>query len=290
MRYLILPLLLTVLFSCKQSSPSAEKTEAPLIDSQTRIVSLSGTFTEILCAAGYEKNIVGVDVTSTYPPSMAALPKVGHNRNIQTEGILSLSPDLVIGNKRECNPEIVNQLQQAGIKVLLFDQDYTVEGARELITKLTDTLGKSETGKEMIAKINKDLEAVTPLPYQPKVLFIYARGTKTLLVSGTGTMIDAMIRIAGAQNAMTSFENFKPLNSESLIMANPDVILLFSNGLESLDGMKGLLGISGIQATKAAKNNAVISMDDQLLSGFGPRLGQAAAELNSKLKALATHE
>ena len=47
-----------------------------------RIVSLSGTISEIICDLGRQNQLVGVDVTSTYPAALDKLPKVGHNRNI----------------------------------------------------------------------------------------------------------------------------------------------------------------------------------------------------------------
>jgi len=61
------------------------------------------------------------------------------------------------------------------------------------------------------------------------------------------------------------------------------VILLFNSGLKSLGGVKGLLQIPGVAETNAGKNKAVITMDGALLSGFGPRVGKAAAHLNQLL-------
>ena len=57
---------------------------------QQRIVSLNGNISEMLCALGLEQQIAGVDITSTYPASLQTKPKVGHNRNISAEGVLSL--------------------------------------------------------------------------------------------------------------------------------------------------------------------------------------------------------
>jgi len=45
-----------------------------------------------------------------------------------------------------------------------------------------------------------------------------------------------------------------------------------------------LLKVPGVANTNAGKNKKVISMDGQLLTGFGPRLGKAALELSQKAK------
>jgi iron complex transport system substrate-binding protein len=116
-------------------------------------------------------------------------------------------------------------------------------------------------------------------------LFIYARGAGTMLVSGTGTSLDAIIRLAGAQNAVSGFSDFKPLSAESLVAADPDVILMFSSGLQSMGGIEGLLKVPGIVQTTAGKNKKIITMDGELLSGFGLRLPQAVRELHDKIAA-----
>ncbi len=38
---------------------------------------------------------------------------------------------------------------------------------------------------------------------------------------------------------MTDFKDFKPLSAEAVVAANPDVILLFDSGLQSVGGVDG---------------------------------------------------
>lgn len=251
-----------------------------------KIVSVNGTISEILADLGLEKNLVGVDVTSTYPASMRAKPKVGHNRNLSAEGILALQPDIVTGLYLDMKPELITQLKSAGIKLLLFKQEYSAEGTRKLIREVAASVGKTQLAAGMIAKLDKDLAGASRIIHariKPKVLFIYARGTGTMMVAGKGTQVQTIIQLSGGENAVTGFSDFKPLTAESLVESDPDVILLFSSGLESLGGIGGLLSVQGIDQTKAGKNKKVVSMDGALLTGFGPRLGQAVAELTQKI-------
>ncbi len=250
---------------------------------EEKIVSVSGTTTEILCVLGLEKNIIGTDVTSTYPSSIQELPKVGHNRNLSTEGIVSLGPTLVIGLEKDFKPELKQQLEKAGIKVKLFKLDYSAQGSKNLITEVAAYFGKSTQAQPVLKSIDTDLAKVPKLKTTKKILFIYARGTGTMMVAGNNTSIEKMIELAGAKNAVSGFEDFKPLNAEALVTANPDVILMFNSGLESLGGMDGLLKVQGIAQTNAGRNKKVIEMDGQFLAGFGPRVGKAAGELAEKL-------
>lgn len=265
---------------------------ATLVKAQTgnglKIVSLNGTLSEIVVSLGLQANLVGVDITSTYPASLNKLPKVGHNRNLSAEGILALQPNLIIGIAKDIKPELAQQIKTAGIKMLLFNQDFSLAGTKNLVLAVADSLKKTPKAQAIINKIVKDIQAakknIKP-NIKPKTLFIYARGTGTMMVAGNGTQVQKMVQLAGGQNAITGFKDFKPLTAESLVLANPDVILLFDTGLESLGGTNGLQNVPGIAQTNAGKNKRFIVMDGQLLCGFGPRLGVAVAELAKKLNA-----
>jgi iron complex transport system substrate-binding protein len=249
-----------------------------------RIVSLSGTTSEIICALGKQAQLVGVDVTSTYPTALEKLPKVGHSRNISAEGVLALTPTLVIGTTESLKPEVAAQLKSAGVAVQLFKQDYSVAGTKQLVKDVAAAFGATAQVPAVLKKLDADLAQAKKPTKSPKVLFIYARGTGTMMVAGTGTQAAKVIQLAGGQNAVTDFADFKPLTAEALVAANPDVLLLFDSGLASLGGKAGLEKIPGIAQTTAGKNGRVVEMDGQLLTGFGPRLGLAVTELGQKLK------
>jgi len=250
-----------------------------------RIVSVSGTLSEILVGLGLESQIVGVDVTSTYPASLEKLPKVGHNRNISAEGILALNPDVIATSDQSMmSANVLKQLNSTGKKVVTFKQEYSEEGTINLIREVGAYFNAKLQAEKMIKSLKADMAKLPKTAAPKKLLFIYARGTGTLMVSGKNTSLDKMFTLIGHKNAVTDFTDFKPLTSESLLAANPDVLVLFSSGLESVDGIEGLLKVPGVAYTNAGKNKKIVSMDGQYLTGFGPRLGKAAAELAQKVK------
>jgi iron complex transport system substrate-binding protein len=53
----------------------------------SRIVSLNGDLTEIIFALGLGDNVVGVDVTTTYPPEAAALNDQGETVGFACSGL-----------------------------------------------------------------------------------------------------------------------------------------------------------------------------------------------------------
>lgn len=251
----------------------------------TRIVSGDGTLSEILWALGLGKNIVGVDVTSTFPESLEKLPKIGHNRTISAEGVIALKPDIVVlTDKSMIKPEVASQLRQTGIQVAIFKQEFSADGAKKLIREVADEFGIPTKATPILKRLESDLSLLPKKSVSKKVLFIYARGTGTLMVSGEGTAADRMIRLSGNVNAAQGFSEFKPLSPEALLAANPDVLLLFDSGLSSVGGIDGLLKVPGIAHTSAGKNRKIVTMDGLLLMGFGPRTGQAATELAHKVR------
>lgn len=250
---------------------------------QQRIVSLNGTLSEMISAFGLEDKLVGVDVTSTYPASLQQKPKVGHNRNISAENVLALKPDLVVGIEGEFNSQVMEQLKGAGVKINLYLLEYSVEGTRKLLTTLGASLNQQPKATVLLKQFDQQIAALKIAPLRKKVLFVYARGAGALQVSGHHTGPDKMITLAGATNAV-DFNEFKPLTTESLVAANPDVIVLFDSGLKSVGGIDGFLNVPGVSMTNAGKGRKIVSMDGALLSGFGLRLPQAIAELNQKIK------
>ncbi|WP_044198306.1 heme/hemin ABC transporter substrate-binding protein [Dyadobacter tibetensis] len=250
-----------------------------------RIVSCNGTLSEIVAGLGLAGELVGVDVTSTYPESLHNLPKIGHNRSFNAEGILALRPNVLIySDQSPVSANVLQQLRASGIAIVAFKQQYTKAGTIALIRAVGRYFKKSKEAEKMVAELEKSLKTVMKPTKPKKLLFIYARGTGTLMVAGQETSLDEIFTLTGHQNAVQGFSDFKPLTAESLVMANPDVLVLFDSGLQSLEGPEGLLKIPGVSATNAGKNKKIVSMDGQLLTGFGPRLGQAAMELSQKIE------
>ena len=250
---------------------------------QQRIVSLNGTISEMLSALGLEQQIVGVDITSTYPASIQQKPRVGHNRTISAESVLSLKPTIVLGIQEEVKPEVLEQLKAAKVIVHLVKPEYSIEGTRKLLLELANITGTTARGKTLLADFDKRMAGVSRTAMKKKVLFVYARGTGAMTVCGTGSSPYAMIQESGAQNAITGITNFKPLSTESLVAANPDVILLFNSGLQSVGGIDGMLKVPGVGMTNAGKGKKIISMDGHRFAGFGLQLPEAITELRQKI-------
>ena len=252
-----------------------------------RIVTLGGTITEIVFALGAGERVVGVDASSSFPDAANRLPKVAYHRRLSAEGVLSLSPTLIIATTEAGPPEALGQIENAGVRLLVLPHEATVDGAVSMMHGIAAALDVRETGAALVRNLEKDLARVeSSIPRtrtRARVLFLYARGQGTLMVAGRDTGADTMIGLAGGANAVRGYSGYKPLTSEAAVAAAPDVILLMDRGLESIGGAQGLWRLPGLALTPAGKQGRVAAMDGLLLLGFGPRLGQAVLELNRAL-------
>jgi iron complex transport system substrate-binding protein len=248
-----------------------------------RIVSTAGSLTETLFALGAGSEVAAVDVSSVYPAEAAALPKVGYARQLSAEGILSLDPTVVFATTDAGPPEVLKHLEAAQVRVVTLDNEHTPEAAARRIREIGAVLGRVDAAGRVVAQLEAELaEAaarVAETADRPRVLFIYARGGGTMNVAGRDTSAEAIIALAGGVNAVDGFSQYKPLTAEAAVEAAPDVLLVTTRGLQASGGVEGLLKQPGLSLTPAGRAGRIVAMDDLLLLGFGPRLGQAAREL-----------
>lgn len=271
----------------EQTEPAEE--EAAAADGAVRIVTLSGGVSETVAALGFGDQIVATDVSSVYPESLTELPQVGYHRMFSAEGVIATNPTHVFGSELDGPESSVNTLDGLEAPYLRVPEVKTVEDAYARTRTLAEALDVAERGEELVATIQAKLDEVAaslpPVEERPKVLLVYARGHGTVLATGTNSAGDTIINLAGGVNAVTGYEGFRPLTPESLVAAQPDVIVVPARGLESLGGEEGVLSLPGMAQTPAGQNRAFITMDDALLLSFGPRLGEAVETLAGQLSA-----
>jgi iron complex transport system substrate-binding protein len=247
-----------------------------------RIVALNGTLTEIIFALDAGDDIVGCDTSSIYPEKANLLPKVGYQRALSAEGILSLKPSLILGTSDAGPPNVIAQIKKSVPNLFLFEDTPTLDSVWKKIEWTGKNLGKSKEASKLVGKLQKDyqiLQRKIDTTKKPKILFIYARGAGSVQVAGKENGADTMIKLAGGENAVNGFTGFKPITSEMLAGLKIDFILLPSRSLESLGGISGLKKIPGIELTGAGKEKNIIQMDDLVLLGFSTRVVQGIEEL-----------
>jgi len=257
-----------------------------VIRNVSRIVPLNGDIAETIFTLGLTSRVVGVDTSALYPKqTVEKLPKIGYQRTLSAEGILSLRPTVVIGSTEAGPPQVLEQLRAAGVTVLVIPEIVTLNAGPRKLRLLGRALGVPKRGERLAKQVEGQIatakrEAATTTN-KPRVAFLYVRGAPVQMIGGKGTRADTMIAAAGGRDAGSEIgiEGYRPITAESLVSAQPDVILVPTLGLQSVGGIEGLLRIPGVAQTPAGRNRRVLDYDDALLLGLGPRTGAALRRL-----------
>ncbi len=256
----------------------------------TRLITLFGDLTEIVYALGAQDFLVARDTSSIYPPEVEALPNLGFAGALNAEAILDLEPTLIIGNPMAGPAEVLEQLQQAGVEVLIIEDPNSLDAPQIKIRLVGGALGLTQRAEALAQDVETRMQAVIAASAsvdQPlRVMHIYIRRGGLQLVSGAGNRAEAIIEAAGGIDAATEsgIVGWQPLTPEALVAADPDVYLVMDRGLAVIGGIEGLLEIPGMAQTRAGEGPYVISMADLYLLGFGPRLPEAIADLAQFLR------
>ena len=253
------------------------------------IVSIGGSVTEIIHALGAGDRLVARDTTSNYPPEVMALPDVGYMRALSAEGVLSVDPELIIAEGGAGPIETIAVLEGANIPFVTVPDDFSASGIRAKIIAVGKAIGEEASATALADDLHRRLTEVQQAseekaaPNKKRVLFVLSTQGGRIMASGNNTAAAAMIELAGAENAVTAFDGYKPLTDEAVIAAAPDAILMMEREGDHDSSVEELLQVPVIASTPAAKTRAVIRMDGLYLLGFGPRTADAVADLSRAL-------
>ena len=306
MKYILVKALLLgsllILIGCQQSvsnntANEANKTEISVTDAEgkpiaikdnSRVIAIGTAITETVYALGAGEKLVGVDNSShEYMPESKNLPTVGARNALNAEGIVSLKPTLVILGADSAPPQIFDQLRNAGIAVLTLTPNYTVETVKAKVSTIAKAVGAEAKASEINSEIDKQISEVNKMlanvKEKPKVMFV-GRGPNmpNATMSGSGTTIDEMIKLAGGTNPFTDFTGFREMTDEAVVAAQPDIILITQKSFERSGGVDGVVKFPGVALTPAGKNKRVVPVSDMYFQGFGPGVGNAVRELAVK--------
>jgi iron complex transport system substrate-binding protein len=255
------------------------------VEDISRIVPLSGDIAEIIWDLGLGANIVGVDLSAVYPPELLELPKIGVERNLNAEGILALTPTVVIGKEAAGPPPVLEQVRGAGVPVVIIAEPQTIEAPVAKITATAEALGVPEAGTALAAETQAGIDEAMALAAQaettPTALVLYLQQGGIQLVAGGGTVASAMLEAAGAVDAATTagIMAYQPVTAEALVAAAPEIIVTQTLGVEAVGGLEALSQIPGVAETPAAQNGRIYVYDDELLLGMTPRTGQQLMQM-----------
>jgi iron complex transport system substrate-binding protein len=255
-----------------------------------RVVSLGGDITETIYALNAQQHLVGVDTTSEWPVQARQLPNVGYVRQLNTEGILALRPTQVIATHDAGPGIVIKQLREAGVSVELLPPTNTPQDVLAKVRQIGHLLGAEAQAEAWDAKLTQTYATlqsrVTAMPHHPRVVFLLSAGAGHVLAAGRDTAADGAIALAGGKNAIQAYTGYKPLSSEALVAAAPDVLVVMSERADDVGDIEHVLTLPGVAQTPAGQRRHILFVDGQALLGFGPRNADSELALQDKFATL----
>lgn len=261
------------------------------ITSVDRIIPLDGTVAEVVFALGLGANVVATDLSATYPDEADALPEIGYQRALSAEPIATFEPTVLLATDIAGPAGTLDDLRTLGYPVIIVPNDATADGPGEKIRAVAAALGVPGRGEALAGEVDRLIEVTSDAGDGgggPRVAALYIRGTSAQLVLGRDSATHWLIAAAGGVDVADELDldESAPVTAEAILRVDPEVLLVPAAGLASVDGIDGLLEIAGLGRTSAGLTRRVLSYDDQLLLGNGPRAGELLAELRAELAAV----
>lgn len=255
-----------------------------------RIVTLTAGLTEAVFALGAGDLVVARDISSTIAEA-DALPIVTTAHDINVEALLAVRPTLILIDEDTGPETALDQIAATGVRIELVDNATTVDEIIPRLERVAEILGLQDRAARLRDAIDKDLAGVRTDDSlaDVRVAFLYVRGPAGVyLIGGPGSGPDSIIAAAGATDAGTATGlelAFTPLTPEAMVEAAPDVLLVTTTGLDSVNGIDGLVELAGVAQTPAGKARRVITAEDGLLFSFGPRTPSLIESLRQEIAA-----
>jgi iron complex transport system substrate-binding protein len=261
-----------------------------------RVVALNASSLGLYCATGGE--VVGRITTKMLAPEIRELikdvPTVGEPLHPNTEKIIDIKPDLVLGMNTPIHYSLAKMLDKTGIPVLL--QALTrYNDVLETLRFYGDLTGKPEQAAAKVKEIEtrcRQLVRKNSGQPSPKVLAVWGteEGLYTALSNSfVGDLVKRLggVNISDTITALDAGLSYVPLRLETMVNSRPDVILLIAHGFEpsAVEQLRHKLSGSRMWGTiRAVQQNRVYALPYQLFSvNPGPRLGEALGVLTDVL-------
>lgn len=214
-----------------------------------RVVSLTPSLTETICALGAEEYLVGVTDNDDYPPLVSSLPSVG-DMYPNLELIAAAAPDLIVYDETLLPPGVAGRLTKLKGRRLPLRLN-----SLEDLAKVLNTLGQALDKRQEAAALNRQLSEFLSSCQKrnarslvrPSVFLVI--WPCPIMTVGETSYINNLITLAGGRNCYADLKAPYPtISMEDLLRRNPDLIIMNCEGAPDITKMAGWSSLKAVQA------------------------------------------
>jgi iron complex transport system substrate-binding protein len=239
----------------------------------TRIVSISPTSTEILFAIGAGKQVVAVDDFSTFPQEAPRTKLSGFQPNV--EAIVGYKPDLVVMSQ---GGKVADSLRALKIPVVVHPAATAFGDTYRQMAELGRLTGTSPAAATSIARMKSQITAAVagfPKTSTNAPLSFFHELDPTLYSVTSQSFVGQVYSLFGLKNvadaAPGAESGYPQLNAEYLVKTNPDIIFLADTKCCAQNAAE-VAKRPGWDKMSAVQRKAIVELDDDIASRWGPRV------------------
>lgn len=292
--WILLSLVMLILVACGQNDQhKQEDKQSNQSDSNSkehsykRIVSLMPSNTEILYELGLGKDVVGVSTVDDYPKDVKKGKEQFNTMNLNKEALLKVKPDLILAHESQkgTSKKVLDSLEKNGVKVVYVKDAQSLDQTYETFKQIGKVTGREHEANELIDETKHNVEKViksVPRHHMSQSVFMEVSSKPEIYTAGKHTFFDDMLAQLDAKNSFSNIEGWKPVDKESIIKKNPD-ILISTEGLSKSDYYKVIKKRDGFRQIKAVKNGRIETVNGDEISRPGPRIDEGLKQLRDAI-------
>lgn len=243
-------------------------------DRPDRIVSLSPSATEMLFAVGAGEQVVAVDDQSDFPAGVPRTRLSSYQPNV--EAIAAYRPDLVVVPDEMPRDAVVG-LRRLGLRVLVQPAPRGLPGAYRQMRAIGAVTGHARAGAKLAGRVRARVErAIAGAPDGDSALKVFHELDQNLYSAASSTFIGRIYARLGLRNvadaaARSAGTPYPQLSSEGVVAADPDLVVLADRECCGQTPAR-VRERPGWGTVSAVRRGAVVSIDDDVASRWGPRV------------------
>ncbi len=224
-----------------------------------RVISLAPSITENIYLLGAQDKLVGCTSYCT-PAVNDGKEQVGSTIDINIEKVLMLKPDLVLAMMLT-KPQDIATMTRLGIKVELIPTPKNFNEICSQTMEISKLLGVENAAKVIIQKSKHTVDSLRNVvaKNQKKQKIFFQLGANPIFTVLENTFMNDFILFCNGENIANGLTKGS-LTRESILMKNPDVIIVATMGGFGIEEQKIWKSYSGL---KAAKNNKIFLIDSE---------------------------
>jgi len=234
-------------------------------------------------------------------PELSDSPQVIASSGVDLEGLLDLSPELLVNlmSGTLWEPAVIEQIETAGIKIYSIGNVSGLEYIKDYITEYGLMFDSVEIASRLVSEMEEKQEKVKNAVEQtaksdnekPEVIYCTSIASEYGdWVPGSNTFIDQLITDAGGVNlpAKQGIENWGEYSVEKFLESDPDIIIIpvSENPFYIFKSVEDFTSHEMVQELTAVKEGRVFAITGEYINNMSFTAADALVEFTEAINGI----